>query len=156
MIARRKELGLDRFDEVWNGEYHMSPGPSGPHALIDSALIVLLAPYAQAAGLLSTTAFNLGDPTDFRVPDGGYHRSAPSGVWVQTAAIVVEIVSPDDETYAKFDFYAARGVEEILVVDPDARSVTCFVRQGGRFVAGDRSPLLAIATVDIEAAVPWP
>ncbi|MDQ3680552.1 MAG: Uma2 family endonuclease [Actinomycetota bacterium] len=35
-----------------------------------------------------------------------------------------EIISPDDETYEKFGFYADHGVEEIIVADPAARSVT--------------------------------
>ena len=91
----------------------------------------MLVPYAHAAGLHGSTAFNLGDGlTDFRVPDGGYHRGAPTGTWIPDAAIVVEIVSPDDETYAKFGFYAAHGVEEILVADPTEKRIRCFRRTG--------------------------
>jgi len=157
MIARRHSLGQDRFDEVWNGEYHMSPGPTGPHAMVDSELAALLYPLAKAAGLYATTAFNLGDgPDDFRVPDGGYHRSIPTGTWIATAAIVVEIVSPDDETYAKFDFYAAHSVEEIIVADPSARAVACYAPLGDRYHVQSRSALLGVGSADLAAGISWP
>ncbi len=35
-----------------------------------------------------------------------------------TADLVVEVRSPDDESYAKLDFYAAKGVREVLVLHP--------------------------------------
>jgi hypothetical protein len=35
------------------------------------------------------------------VPDGGYHRGVPSVLYVPTAAIVVEVLSPGDETWLK-------------------------------------------------------
>ncbi len=46
-----------------------------PHPYIDKQLTVLLDPFAASAGLVATSEFNLGEKTsDFRVPDGGYHR----------------------------------------------------------------------------------
>ncbi|MDQ6727027.1 MAG: Uma2 family endonuclease [Actinomycetota bacterium] len=117
LIERRRALGTDLFDEVWEGIYHMAPAPNAAHAYLDDVLAVLLHPCAQAVGLVGTGPFNLGQPDDYRVPDRGYHRSRPTGTWVPTAAVVVEIVSPDDETYAKFDFYARHAVDEILVAD---------------------------------------
>ena len=66
--------------------------------------------------MISTAAFNLGQPDDFRVPDGGIHRALPTTVYVPTAAAVIEIESPDDETWDKFGFYAERAVDEVLVV----------------------------------------
>jgi Uma2 family endonuclease len=157
MIARRRSLGQDRLDEVWEGEYHVAPEPTVGHALVDHALAMLLAPYAAAAGLHGSTAFNLGDgPTDYRVPDGGYHRDTPAGTWIPTAAIVVEIVSPDDETYAKFGFYAARGVEEIIVADPVNRLVQCFLRAGAGYLPSAASELLGVAAAELTAGIDWP
>ena len=49
---------------------------------------------------------------DHRVPDAVVVRERLDVVWVPTAAMVVEVISPGDETYAKFDFYDARGVEK--------------------------------------------
>ena len=98
LIERRHALGIDLFDEVWEGSYHVAPAPSAAHGYLDDVLAVLLHPYAQAAGLTGTGPFNLGRLEDYRVPDRGYHRGRPRGTCVATAAIIVEIVSPDDET----------------------------------------------------------
>ena len=122
---RRRRSGLDRLDEVWEGVLHMVPAPSHAHAAITQQLAELLGPLARAAGLEPTMGeFNLGESEeDFRVPDGGLHRPGAGGVWHPTAALVVEIVSPEDETWQKLPFYAAHGVEELLIVDPQERSV---------------------------------
>lgn len=67
----------------------------------------MIEPYARSRGLVSSALFNLGTESDFRVPDGGYHRSTPTGVFVPTVAIVVAVLFRD-RTYEKFGFYAAR------------------------------------------------
>ncbi len=159
LIERRRALGQDRFDEVWEGEYHMSPGPSGPHAFVDGEMVGLLRPLARAAGLHVSTGFNLGaGPDDFRVPDGGCHRERPGGIWAPTAAIVWEILSPGDETYAKFDFYAAHGVEEIIVADPGTRTVRCFrlAAPPGNYTESETSDLLGIGAAHLAAEIDWP
>ena len=72
----------------------------------------LLGPAARAAGLWPRMSiFNLGEPDDYRVPDGGLLRERLNGVRVPTAALVIEIVSPDDDTWNKMPFYARRGVD---------------------------------------------
>jgi Uma2 family endonuclease len=158
LIARRRKLGVDLFDEVWEGSYHMVPAPHPAHGYVESQLAVLLAPAAARAGLLGTGIFNLGERNDYRVPDGGYHRALPTSVFVPTAAIVVEVVSPDDETFAKFDFYAARGVDELIVADPAGHTVRVFSRaaDGAGYVETDGSVLLGISAADATAAITWP
>ena len=81
---------------------------------------------ARAAGLVPMMSiFNLGAPEDYRVPDGGLHRERPGArdVYLATAALVVEIVSPGDQTWEKLEFYAAHQVDELLIVDPAERRV---------------------------------
>lgn len=156
IIASRRALGQDLYDEVWGGEYHMAPAPSGPHALLQARLLILLDEFAQRAGLIASGPFNLGRLGDFRVPDGGYHRTAPPGVWVDTAAIVVEIVSPDDETYAKFDFYAGRGVDEIIVADPATKLLRCFLGTGAIYEQSEKSDLLGVEASYLTAETDWP
>ncbi len=51
--------------------------------------------------------FDLRVEHDFRAPHLGTHRQPPRATWVPTAAVVVEVPSPQDETYAKLPFYAA-------------------------------------------------
>ncbi len=142
---------------MWEGSSHVVPAPNAVHARLDHALAVLLDPYVAAAGLVGTGPFNLGAPDDYRVPDQGYHRGAPTGTWIPTAAVVVEILSPDDETYAKFDFYAGHGIEEILVVDPSARRITVWARSSeDRHVEVPASAVLGVAADEVAATVTWP
>ena len=158
LIQRRQALGQDRFDEVWEGVYHMTPGPSGPHAYLLHRLDVLLDPHARRAGLVGATGFNLGSgPDDYRVPDSGYLRAIPTEVWLSSATIVVEILSLGDETYEKFDFYAVHGVEEIFVVDPAKRLVEMWRRTPvAAFKLGDTSELLGVTAAELVAAIDWP
>lgn len=156
LIRRRRALGLDTYDEVWEGTYHVAPAAHPAHGYVDHALAVLLDPYAKEAGLVATGPFNLGAPEDYRVPDQGYHRRFPDSVWVPSAAVVVEVVSPDDETYAKFGFYAAHGVEEIIVADPQVQSIRCFVREEERFGEAAASAVLGIEARVLAGAIDWP
>jgi Uma2 family endonuclease len=159
VIAQRRALGIDRYDEVWQGEYRIVAAPAWDQAEVDDEIKDALRPYARAAGLFRGTTFNIGERNDFRVPDGGYLRTRPSRehrVFVPTAAIVIEILSPRDDTFAKFPFYAARGVEEIVVADPDARRVTFYVLDRDRYTEVKRSPLLDVSADEITAAVDWP
>jgi Uma2 family endonuclease len=155
-LARRRALGQDGFDEVWEGDYHVVPAPHLWHGYVDRAVDRVVGPLAEAAGLFASSQFNLGDPGDYRVPDGGYHRGILSEVFVPTAAIVVEILSPNDETWAKFDFYARHGVDEICVADPVARADRWFVRSGLEYVETGRSDLLGVAAADLTARITWP
>jgi Uma2 family endonuclease len=155
-LARRRALGQDRLDEVWEGEYHVVPAAHPWHGQVLSLLDRLLGPLADAAGLIGTIEFNLGAEDDYRVPDLGYHRTAPSEVWVPTAAIVVEVVSPHDETWEKFDFFARHGVEEICVADPMARQVRWFVLAGAAYEETSASPLLGVTAAELVARIEWP
>ena len=155
-LARRRALGQDRFDEVWEGEYHVAPGPAGRHGRVDDGLGRILGPMADRAGLKGTTACNIGEPGDFRVPDRAYFRSGGLEIWNPTAAIVVEVVSPGDESRLKFAFYHRAGIEEVLIVDPDARTVEWFVRGPDAFRPADGSELLAMTAEDLVAAIDWP
>ncbi len=155
LIAERQRLGLDHHDEVWEGDYHMVPAGSFEHASTGSRLHVLLARSAERHGLVPSLEFNLGEANDFRVPDLGIHRGSPSGVWIPTAAVVVEVLSPDDESYEKFGFYFARGVEEILIADPQQRLVQWYVRGSDGFVPADRSSVLGLGVGDVRSALDW-
>jgi Uma2 family endonuclease len=156
MIDRRHAMGIDLFDEVWEGSYHVAPAPNAAHAYLDDVLAVLLHPFAHAAGLTGTGPFNLGRPDDYRVPDRGYHRGRPSGTWIPTAAIVVEIVSPDDETYEKFGFYSDHGVEEIVVVDPPGSLAIWRRASGAGYERVPVSALLRVSADELASSIAWP
>ncbi len=156
LIERRRSLGLDTYDEVWNGVYVMAPFAHSNHGVLKSELLHALDPLARRVGLRPGDSFNLGEKYDFRVPDAGYHRTVPGTLYVPTAALVLEVLSPDDETFAKFDFYAAHGVDELLVADPDARTLHCWHLIDGAYVQQQRSALLDVDTATLVAEVDWP
>lgn len=155
-LARRRALGQDLFDEVWEGDYHVAPAPRASHGDVDDQLAAFLRPRALARGLWGTGPLNLGRADDYRVPDRAYLRHRTQAVFVPSAAIVVEIGSPDDETYAKFDFYFACGVEELLVLEPSTGSAAWYARGTDAFTPSGRSQLLALTDDDLTAAIDWP
>jgi Uma2 family endonuclease len=156
LIAQRRARGLDLFDELWEGVLHMAPAPGAAPGIVADELAGVLRAAARRGGLRGSGPFNLGSADDYRVPDGGYHRGAPTDVWVASAPIVFEIVSPDDETYVKFDFYHAHGVEELIVADPAARTVRWWKRGERSFEPVEVSDLLGIVVSDVAAAIDWP
>lgn len=125
MLAERRRLGLDVFDEMWDGVLHMVPPPGGPHQNFGAELLMVLGPLAKRRGLQPHYEAGLfRSAKDYRVPDQLYcrpeHRSARGA---EGAEFVVEIRSPGDETYDKLDFYAERGVRELLIAHPTERRV---------------------------------
>lgn len=155
-LDRRRELGQDGFDEVWDGVYHVAPMAHGRQGATEHEVAFALRGRARAAGLRSSGPINIGRPDDYRVPDAVYLRTRETALWNPTAAIVVEILSPDDESREKFGFYFAAGVEEVLLVDPLERTAEWFVRGEAAFVAADRSALLDVSTAGLIAEIEWP
>jgi hypothetical protein len=136
----------------------MVPGPSLEHARVTQQLAVLLDGPSRAAGLLPAMGeFNLGESEDdFRVPDGGLHRPGAAGVWLSTAAVVVEVLSPGDESWQKLPFYAAHDVDEILIVDPIERTVAWLALHDGDYQPVRRSGLIDLGPGDLAERLDWP
>ncbi|MGH9106060.1 MAG: Uma2 family endonuclease [Acidimicrobiales bacterium] len=156
LLERRRFLGLDIFDEVWEGTYHVAPAPHSDHGLLGNELTRVILPLAEAAGLICTDPFNLGEPDNYRVPDHGWLRGRPGSTFVPTAAIVVEVVSPDDETFEKLPFYAAHGVDEVLIAERDVERVSIFTLVGDHYEPTDRSALLNVSAEELAGPVRWP
>jgi Uma2 family endonuclease len=159
LLERRRRSGLDRLDEVWEGVLHMVPAPSYKHAILVQQLAEQLGPPARAAGLIPAMGeFNLGESEhDFRVPDGGLHRPGAGGTWLPTAALVVEIVSPGDETWEKLPFYATHHVDEMLIVDPGARTVEWLgLADDAQYRPIVRSGLIELGPSELRERIDWP
>lgn len=155
-LEQRRALGQDGRDEVWEGVYHVAPHEHGRNGAVAMQLVLVLAGCARAAGLLPGGSFNLGEPGDFRVPDLGFHRGSPDALYFATAALLVEVLSPDDETFQKFDFYARHDVDELWVVDPLERTVRMWVLRDGAYEQVDASALLGLSCADVVDGVDWP
>lgn len=138
-LAERRRRGADRWDEVWEGVLHVVPAPSYWHQELGTRLLLAIAPLAQARGLVITYETNVLGPagtTDYRVPDivvAREERRARLGV-EGGPELVVEILSPDDESRQKLPFYARIGTREVLLVDPDTRAVELLRLRGEKLV----------------------
>jgi Uma2 family endonuclease len=143
IASHRRQTGVDRWDELWNGVLHMPPMPNRFHQDLEGSLEAYLRyMWAPAKRWKVYHQINLclpgGWPDDYRIPDMvllsperfaidriEYFEGAPD--------ITVEIYSPGDETYEKFDFYAELGVPEVWVIHRDTRVPEIYVLRGKRY-----------------------
>jgi Uma2 family endonuclease len=119
----------------------------------------LLGPHARQAGPVPRLSiFNLGEAHDYRIPDGGLLRERTNRVYAPTAALVVEIVSPDDESWNKLPFYAAHHVDEVLIVDPQQRSTDWLAldTDTGAYHATQHSALINLGPAALAEQIDWP
>jgi Uma2 family endonuclease len=122
-----------------------SPGLSAPRLLLCSSASTVM------------HEFNLGDSEqDFRVPDGALHRPGATGTWLPTAALVVEIASPGDESWEKLPFYAAHNVDEVLIVDLEKRKVHWLELTDGEYRSISRSGLVELGSDELSEQLDWP
>ena len=140
----RKKTGADRWDEMWEGVLHMAPVPNREHQHFKWALVTWLwnhwaEPRGNRVYLEINVASVGGWPDDYRVPDlvlltpdrfsidhNEYFEGAP--------AVVVEVRSPDDESYEKLPFYAKIGVPDVWIIDRDTREPEVYVLAAGDYV----------------------
>lgn len=137
VLEERRRRGLDKRDELWDGVLRMIPPASELHQRVGGKLFAALQPLAERRGLRAyyeTGLFRTDD--DYRVPGQAYvHPEATSERGIEEGAdLVVELVSPGDETYDKIDWYAARGVAEMLIVHPGERRAELLRRVGDRLL----------------------
>jgi Uma2 family endonuclease len=141
LLEERRQAGADAWDEVWEGLLHMVPAPSCRHQRFGLRLGAALLPVAEGEGLVASYETALYRPgagdRDYRVPDLVFARPEHASVrGVEgRAELVVEILSPGDETYDKLDFYREVGVQEVLVADPESCTVELFVLRANRLRA---------------------
>jgi Uma2 family endonuclease len=91
------------------------------------------------------------------VPDGGLFRPRPDRLYVPTAELVVEIVSPGDGSWDKLGFYAAHDVGELLIIDPPSREVHWLALRSDReYRPIDRSALVALGPAELAERIDWP
>ena len=141
VIADRRQRGLDRFDEVWEGTYVVMNSPNWVHQELSSFLLVALtAVLDRDAGDRVVADFNVTDREDdyrqnYRIPDLSVVLAAGSAT-IRDSSILggpdlaIEIVSPRDRSREKIDFYAAIGVRELLFIDRDPWALDLWQLEG--------------------------
>lgn len=143
ILEWRRRTGAERWDEMWEGVLHMPPMPNREHQDLEFCLESYLRHHwAGRAGGRVHHQINVagvgGWPKNYRIPDlvlllpdrfgidrNEYFEGGPN--------VVVEIRSPDDETYEKLPFYAGVGVDEVWVIQRDTREAELFVLEGGEY-----------------------
>ncbi|MBI3270574.1 MAG: Uma2 family endonuclease [Planctomycetes bacterium] len=143
-LHERHARGLDRLDEVWEGELHMVPPPSFDHQSMESRLVTFLTLHCDRLGHGQVVeGAGVNDPEnpdhDYRVPDLSFVAAGNEGVIrrrgiVGAADAVIELGSPDDETYDKFPFFARLRVRQVVVIDAESRRPEVYRLSGRRYV----------------------
>lgn len=150
-LEERRRLGLDKRDEVWNGVLHVVPPASTHHQRFERDLEITLLPIATALGLdviHEVGVFDrVGNWKNFRAPD--VVVAAPAfisdrGIEAR-AEIVIEVLSPDDDSRKKFDFYAGCGIPELWLVHPITRAIEVYVLGAGAYA---EQPVAADGTIE--------
>jgi Uma2 family endonuclease len=174
--AQRAEWGGDRHDEVWEGTYMMNPMPKPEHARIQFRLATSIQAVLGSSSLAEVlTELNVSDRLEdwtknYRCPDiavmfpGGRARECDAH-YLGGPDFVVEIISPNDRSRQKIEFYEQIGVRELLLVDRDPWALELYrLTEGalelvGRSTVGDSAVLssdVLPVTFQLIAAAPRP
>ena len=129
ILNRRKQTGADRYDEMWEGVLHMPPMPNRFHQDLEGALETYLrtswAPTTQGKVYHQINLAPVGGwPSNYRIPDllillPERFAIDRNEYFEGPANVVVEILSPHDESYEKLTFYAELGVPEVWIIHRD-------------------------------------
>ena len=133
-LDERRSRRADRYDEMREGVLYAAPMPSMRHQLVRSELMMDLFHVGRARGL--RVAGGLGffqADDDYRVVDIAAYRleqTTPRGLEA-AAELLVEIVEPGDESRVKLPWYAARDVDEVMLVDCETLAVELYACETG-------------------------
>ena len=125
---QRQRNGTDRWDEVWNGVYVMSPLPNNQHLNLGLRIARVLCSKIDDAGRGTTyPGCNVSDrrtgwKKNYRCPDvavvlTGNPAEDCGTHWFGGPDFAVEIVSPRDRSRLKLPFYASVNTQEVLILD---------------------------------------
>ena len=152
LIRRRRALGADRYDEVWDGVYIMNAMPNNQHQDFVSRLAYVCHFLIVDPGLGRVHAgCNVTDrPTkwkqNYRIPDVAVFLNGTKAIdrgshWFGGPDLAIEIVSPRDKSREKLEFYAKVGTRELLIVDRDPWSLELYRLTEGTLALVGRSTL---------------
>lgn len=158
-IGERRRAGLDRWDEMWEGVLHMTPAPSSEYQRIVDDLIEFVRPWLREAGrgILRSGINVFAAELDYRIPDLSFVATGHENLLVEDGIrgggpdCVIEVRSPEDETYEKLPFFARLSVREVVVVDRGTKRPEVFRLAGPQYVAvaADREGWLTAETLGV-------
>lgn len=144
IIRRRQVTGADRYDEVWNGVYIMSPLADNEHqhlvATLTSGLFFALGDDGATRVYpgVNVSDQETGWERNYRCPDVAVFLPGNPAEDREThyfggPDFAVEIVSRYDRSRKKFRFYGSVGVRELLLVSRSPWSLELFRNHNGRW-----------------------
>ncbi|MCA9791040.1 MAG: Uma2 family endonuclease [Candidatus Eremiobacteraeota bacterium] len=144
ILEWRKRTGADRFDEMWEGVLHMVAAPNREHQdfrwSLETFLRLRWSRCQQFKVYSEVNVAPAGDwPRNYRIPDlilltpERYHIDR-NEFFEGAPEVVVEIRSPDDESYEKLAFYAALGVPECWIIERDSKHPEVFRLAEGTYL----------------------
>ncbi|HKD35505.1 MAG TPA: Uma2 family endonuclease [Pirellulales bacterium] len=156
--AERARCGGDRYDEVWEGTYMMTPLANLEHQHLVIGLTAALYDTLTSAGLgMAYPGANVSDretgwEKNYRCPDvvavlNGSIAKPCDTHFSGGPDFLIEIVSPDDRSRAKLAFYGRIGVRELLIVDRDPWSLELYELQGDQLELSGRADLSNLAVL---------
>jgi Uma2 family endonuclease len=127
LIRDRRERGIDRFDEVWDGVYIVSPIADNEHQELGLELAMAIRTLMrEIVGIRVFPGCNVSDQNEkwkrnFRCPDvavflAGNPAEDRGSHWYGGPDFAIEVISPYDRSRGKLDFYARVGVRELMLV----------------------------------------
>lgn len=151
-VESRAANGADKFDEVWEGRIVVPPLPNVEHQEVVFAFSPALHEVVVVSGIgVAFTGVNVSDRAEqwehnYRGPDVAvFLRTNPAvnhGTHFEGGPdFLVEILSPGEKPYDKFDFYAKVNTREVLIVQRDPWWIELHQLQNGKLVKVGRSEL---------------
>lgn len=166
--ARRErfveELSPDQKGEFINGEIVMASPVRYRHNRVTSRLDTLLSAYVRVhdLGVVVVEKAMVSLTRNDYEPDVAFFGRAkadgiaPDQVRLPAPDLAVEILSPSSEARdrgVKFEDYAAHGVAEYWLVDPDAETVEQYVLEGEDYALRMKSGTGELASAVVEGFV---
>ena len=136
ILRWRKRTGADRHDEMWEGVLHMGVMPTKGHENFRFDLQTCLRRHWAKRCKGQVCSMNLcgpgGWPGNYRIPDLNLWTPDRDRMDKEThfegpPLVVVEIRSPEDESYEKLPFYARLGVPEVWIIDRDSKAIDLYL-----------------------------
>ncbi|QDT65455.1 Uma2 family endonuclease [Calycomorphotria hydatis] len=140
IIAERKRQGLDRWDEVWDGEYVVMVEPTNEHQKLVLRLAKVLDSLSENAEVFpgcNVSDLSEGWKSNVRCPDVAVFSQNNPAIdhgthWQGGPDLAIEIVSPGDRSREKIDFYSTVNTRELLIVDREPWQLELFQLKDGR------------------------
>lgn len=161
IIRHRRHFGVDRFDEIWNGTYFVSPGPDNLHQLLVFELCMAIrSSHGDRTDVQVLPGINVTDRTEdwtknFRCPDvsvffPGNPAEDRETHWLGGPDVAFEIISPKDRARKKLPFYAKVGVRELFLIDRKPWRLELFRLNEGSLVPAGTTDLQQPAPITSE------